>query len=117
MRCLAALFLGAIVANSAVAEAQDPQRAAMQACRSQARSSLGTGPETGQQRFAFVEACMRRAGYARPGGADRAERMEECRRRMRVTFAPGKVSGGRGDAGVSREVRQAFLRDCLREGR
>jgi hypothetical protein len=56
---------------------------------------------------------MRQAG----GDAGTQARREECRREMRLTFSLGKTGTGRGDAGAPREMREEFMRECMRRGR
>jgi hypothetical protein len=93
-----------------------PADDAREACRAQARAALGTAPADQPRRSAFVRRCLEQAG-ARPGGEEVAARRQACTEEMRRTFAPGKAAGGRGQGGVSPEIRQAFMRDCMRRGR
>ena len=100
------------LASVAPVLAQGPGGAREQ-CRAQARAAHGTAEADRDKRSAFVRRCMQQAG----GDAGTQARREECRREMRLTFSLGKTGAGRGDAGAPREMREEFMRECMRRGR
>jgi hypothetical protein len=113
MRFPISILLALASATPALAQASGGAR---EQCRVQARATYGTAEADRDKRRAFVRRCMQRAGAG--GRDDAAEaRRDDCRREMRLTFSPGKTGAGRGDAGAPREMRQAFVRGCMRRTR